>query len=455
MGYATHMNTRDVVRAFVIAHMPVLRSQRVVLAASGGGDSSAMVSMLCEADLLDPSCAVVAHFDHRLRDAAASARDRDVVAALCLRYGLRPEFGEWDAPRSGEAAARVARYAFLLSVARSCGSDAVLTGHTADDQIETVVMRAMRGAGVHGLGGMLADAPWPQAETRTLVSPRVLRPLLRVTRAETRAWCSTYRIAYADDPSNDDRALLRNRVRLDVLPRMLAADPGVANAILNLAASSRATADALDAAAADAMLIVCDGDVVTLPRAVLRALPDELSPYVYRRALTALLGDVRNIDRRHYAALAGAAAARTGATLELPRGVVVTVDADAVVLSLGAPPTLCVDPNAESPLPFVGEMGAWRIDVARGDGSAATGEMLRVPSGAVIRARRPGDRLRPRGMRGHKKLQDYYVDRKIARRHRDAAPVIALGPDVYWTPYGVAEQHPENGELFAVRATLA
>lgn len=449
------MDTLDVVLAFVRERLPALREKRVVLAVSGGGDSAAMVSLLCEAELIDPARATVAHFDHRLRDAAASVRDRDVVTALCRRYGLQSQFGAWDAPRSGEAAARDARYAFLLGVARSCASDAVLTGHTADDQIETVVMRAMRGAGLHGLGGMLPDAAWPAREPSAAPTPRVLRSLLSITRAETRAWCIEYGIAYADDSSNQDRTLLRNRVRLDVLPRMRAVDPAVGDAILNLAAFSRATADALDAAAAVAVPIACLGDVVTLPRAALRALPEELAPHVYRGALTALLGDVRNIDRKHYVALTNAAAARTGATLKLPRGVVVTVDADAVVLSLGVPSVACVDPSAEEPLPFAGTMGAWRISIAPGEGAVVGAELINVPPGAVIRARRPGDRLRPRGMRGHKKLQDYYVDRKIARRERDAAPVVALGRDVYWTPYGIAEQEIGAGELFAVRATLA
>lgn len=449
------MNALNSIQALLREHLPTLRDRRVVLAASGGGDSTAMVSMLCEAELIDPTLTIVAHFDHRLRDPSSSARDREVVDALCLRYGLRLCVGAWDAPRPGEAAARQARYAFLRAVAEDCDADAVLTGHTADDQIETVVMHAMRGAGLHGLSGMMSDAPFPIGNARSTGAPRLLRPLLRVTRAQTRAWCADHGIAYADDATNEDRSLLRNRVRLDVLRRVFAEEPESGNAILAMAATAKATVSALDAAALAAVPLDFDGTIVTLPRAALRALSAELMPYVYRRALVQLLGDARDIGRKHYAMLADVAAARTGAMFELPRNVVVTVDADALVLSLGPLAPAAVDPTAEAPLPFEGTLGAWHIDVARGDSAQATSAMLHLPPGAVIRARRPGDRLQPRGMRGHKKLQDYYVDRRVARRYRDTAPVIALDSDVLWTPYGAADQSAQAGDPYIITATHA
>jgi tRNA(Ile)-lysidine synthetase-like protein len=86
--------------------------------------------------------------------------------------------------------------------------------------------------------------------------------------------------------------------------------------------------------------------------------------------------------------------------------------------------------------------------------SAGEGETLGLPEGAVLRGRRPGDVVRPAGMAGRKKLQDYYVDRKVPRRERDAAPVIALGGEVFWTPFGPA-QAGASGRPFTVRAQRA
>ena len=101
---------------------------------------------------------MAAHFDHGLRGEEAAAGDRAAVEALCARYGIELEVGAWDAPARGEAAAREARYAFLRDVAATRGIDVIATGHTADDQAETVVLHAARGAGLHGLRGMAAES---------------------------------------------------------------------------------------------------------------------------------------------------------------------------------------------------------------------------------------------------------------------------------------------------------
>ncbi|HYM27203.1 MAG TPA: tRNA lysidine(34) synthetase TilS, partial [Steroidobacteraceae bacterium] len=244
-------------------------------------------------------------------------------------------------------------------------------------------------------------------------------------------------LVYADDPTNEEPAFLRNRVRHELLPRIEAAAPGAREALLRLADDARACAAALDAAAAPALLDDAPHDgLVCLSRDALRALPPGVAPYAYRLAIIRLLGDARDIERRHYALLERAAAAGTGSRFDLPRGLVVTVDPDAVVVSAGAPRAVVVDPSLALPLPFEGVAGGWSLRVTTAAG--VRGEALRLPAGAVVRGRRPGDRLQPAGMRGHKKLQDYYTDRKVPRRERDTAPVIALGADVLWTPFGAA-----------------
>src|SRR5437588_12870056 len=112
----------DRIRQFVAASVPSLdREHAAVLAASGGGDSTAMIALLCETGIVQPGRCVVAHFDHRLRGEAAADADRCAVEAVCVRYGLRLVTGTWEAPRPGEAAAREARYAFLLETCSSSG----------------------------------------------------------------------------------------------------------------------------------------------------------------------------------------------------------------------------------------------------------------------------------------------------------------------------------------------
>jgi tRNA(Ile)-lysidine synthase len=430
------------VRSFVRSGTPMLGAGRVVLAASGGADSTAMVGLLCEAGLIERELAVVAHFDHRLRGEGAARRDLGAVEELCGRFNLALETGAWNAPARGEAAAREARYGFLGEVAERASAVAVVTGHTQDDQIETVMLNTLRGAGPYGLAGMAADAPWPLGGG----GPRVLRPLFDVERAETRAYCVARGLRYVDDPTNDDPSFRRNRVRQELMAQ-LDETPDARREVLAMAERTRQGVETLEQATAHALL-EGDGGAVRLSRAALREMTPELAPYAYRQALRRLAGDAREFGRRHYELMAHAADGRTGSILRLPRGVVLTVDPDAVLLSLGEPRVAAIAREVEHGLPFSGKIGAWAIEVVEGEGGETA---IVAPAGSVVRGRRPGDRIQPRGMAGHKKLQDAYVDRKVPRRERDAAPVIACGGDVLWTPFGAAAE-AAAGRRYAVRA---
>jgi tRNA(Ile)-lysidine synthetase-like protein len=166
-----------------------------------------------------------------------------------------------------------------------------------------------------------------------------------------------------------------------------------------------------------------------------RALPGPVVPHAFRVAIARLLGDARDLDRRHYDVMRQIATARTGATFELPRGLRVTVEPDHIIVSIGPMPSLAIPPGTQHPIPWAGEIGAWHIEIRRSSGDAppATGAIVRLPPDAVLRARRPGDVVLTRA--GHKKLKDAYIDRKVPRRHRDSAPVIAAGSHVLWTPH--------------------
>ena len=345
------------VRRFVAEETPSLRDGGAVLAVSGGGDSMAMASLLIGAGIVRPAASVVAHFDHRSRGQAAAAADRAVVAALCARYGIEMVAGAWETPRRGEAAARDARYRFLVGVARDRGIGVIATAHTADDQVETLVMCEMRGAGVYGMRGIAAermvvvgggdvgcwgldvggerrggdDGGWTMGDGgRSAGKPReapirVVRPVLGVTGGELRAWCVERGLAYVDDASNADLRYLRNRVRHEVLPRMEVDEPGVRARMIAQAADARTRVAEFDAGAllcrlpADAAIKQAHA---VLDRAVLRAMPDAAAVHAYRVALTEVLGDVREFGRGHYETMVRAASGATGSTYEMPRGVV-------------------------------------------------------------------------------------------------------------------------------------
>ena len=175
------------------------------MACSGGADSVALVHLLANAGA---PITAVAHVDHGLRD--GSADEADLVAAHARSLGL-PFLGltvSVACRGSLEDSARQARWAALRDTAAREGAKVIATGHTVDDQAETVLMRLARGAGASGLAGMRA------------LDGDVWRPVLDLRRAELRRMCETEGWNFVDDPSNDDRVHERNRVRHDILPRL-------------------------------------------------------------------------------------------------------------------------------------------------------------------------------------------------------------------------------------------
>jgi tRNA(Ile)-lysidine synthase len=195
----------------------------VTCAVSGGADSLALLALAVEA-----GCAVTAvHVDHGLRP--GSAAEAGVVRDAAAHFGaaFRAETVAVAPGPNLEARARAARYAVLPA--------GVLTGHTADDQAETVLLNLARGAGLDGLAGMAPKG----------------RPLLALRRHETRALCAALGLDPVADPSNDDPGLRRNRVRHELLPLLAAvADRDVVPVIARQAALARADAAALDELAA-------------------------------------------------------------------------------------------------------------------------------------------------------------------------------------------------------------
>lgn len=210
---------------------------RLAVAVSGGADSVALLRALVEAAPEIGLVLSVAHMHHGIRGADADA-DAEFVAALAAEHGLVLHRRDVDVPAAArekretlEEAARNLRYAWFDELLASGIADAVATAHTLDDQAETVLHKLLRGAWTEGLSGIHPILGKPRGT--------ILRPFLRVQRAEIEAWLSRIGQPWREDATNADIAYTRNRLRRELLPALAAYNPRIYGHLANLATLAR------------------------------------------------------------------------------------------------------------------------------------------------------------------------------------------------------------------------
>jgi tRNA(Ile)-lysidine synthetase-like protein len=377
---------------------PLPEGVRALAAVSGGPDSTALLVWLRESGV----DVAAAHYDHALRP--GSAADGERVAELCAGLGvpLVRERRTGPVPRGSlQAAARAFRYAFLERALAATGRDVVCLGHIADDVVEGAALHLLRGSGLAGLRGM--------PRTR---GPFV-RPLLDVWRADVEAYLAARELEPARDPSNGDTDhFARARVRFQLLPALERDRPGLTRRLHGAAVAAAGLQARLEAEAA---VLVAAG----ARRADLRRAPRVVRLEAYRQ----LYGRLPALDRRLLEAMDRLALeGRTGAGIDLPRGLRFTVQPDGVSICMAMLPPPC------APRLTV------RSCAGCGDGFAAH---LRPGPTLTVGFRRPGLRMRPVGAPGTRKLQDILTDARVPRHLRDRLPLVFADGRLAWVP-GIA-----------------
>jgi len=311
--------------------LPV-NNTRLVVAVSGGADSVALLLALTE--LIETSFLTfkltVAHLDHGLRGAAGAA-DADWVAALASQLGFDAALEKISVSERAakakdnlEQAARSARYEFLQGVAVKCAAQVIVTGHTTNDQAETVLLRLLRGSGAEGLSGMKPVRLLASEQECVLLA----RPLLRwARRVETENYCAERGVLYRTDEMNADEGFARVRVRQQLIPLLETFNPRAVEAISRAAGLLHDDSRALDLAARQLFDEACETrEIESFRGPVLRVDVLSIAPRALRRrALRQWIaggrGSLRRVGLVHLVAIEKLlACGRGGRKAQLPGG---------------------------------------------------------------------------------------------------------------------------------------
>lgn len=279
---------------------------RIAVAVSGGADSVALLLLLHRQAARSGWQLAVAHYDHGWRPGAST--DSAFVAALAARLELPFHLGRADvAPlRDREQAARRQRHGFFQTLLASGCASRIATGHTRDDQAETVLLRLLRGSGTAGVAGIFPRRPL----LRDGAPDTLVRPLLACSRASLRAWLQQRGEPWREDPTNHDRSFARNWLREDILPRLRQRYPSLDAALASFAeiAQQEEALWAAHVAACAATLWQARDGALFAGRAAFMALPLGMQRRLLREAVRRLQGDLRRIGFEHIEPVLGALA---------------------------------------------------------------------------------------------------------------------------------------------------
>ncbi|HUE75931.1 MAG TPA: tRNA lysidine(34) synthetase TilS [Chloroflexota bacterium] len=457
------------------------RGATLVVAVSGGADSLALLDALIRnAGALDVALHV-AHVDHGLRP--DSELDALYVAEIARTHGLPCTQARIDVAerarrsRKGiEETARQERYRFLGQLARQHAAAAVVTGHTADDQVETILMHVIRGSSARGLRGMANVTPQSDADSTFLI----WRPLLGASRQDTREYCRCRNINWREDPSNLDLRFTRNRVRHELLPMLRSFNPRFDKAIQRLSANIRADDDLLNQLAMTSwsQLVLSSDEIArrwgpTGGFAFNLAGFLDLAPPLQRRLLVlaaeAISGGREAAEALHIeSTVQRLPRLRVNATIEWPGGVRIIRGHDAILIRSESAQevgsglaTLLVGDECPLPLAIPGVTvipSGYRIIARRvdrpcnrqGPGHVDLAEGRLLPP-LVVRRRKPGDRYRPAGGTGSRKLSDLLIDAKVPRALRDGLAVVEDQLGIVWVEgLRAAERASGPGEVICL-----
>ncbi len=429
--------------------------EKILAAVSGGADSLCLALVVKQ--LGYPLH--IAHFDHCLRP--ESGREAEMVCRAAERLGIPFSLGRGDVSSHAarnrmttEEAARDLRYAFLLQTAKTLRITTIATGHTLDDQAETILMHLIRGSGLKGLGGIRPAGTVPLPLKNAVdAAVRIVRPLLCLTHADTSGYCAQEDWTPLDDPTNRDSAFTRNRIRLELLPLLKEYNASIIEVLARLAEVARAQDDFL-AKTADNLWkkssVELAPGLVRFPLKIFRSESMAVRQSLLRRAVQHLTGTLEDLAFQQVERVLEFVGTPSGPhRMDLALGVGVSIEREWLVFRFQADlPEAPEWEAAELPCPgsFSIHYPEWRIvtsfselprpaqmEPAAGPWNIwIDADCIRPP--LSLRKRKTGDLFLPTGMAEPVSLNGFLSSHHLSLSERDHWPLVCDAEGIIWIP---------------------
>jgi tRNA(Ile)-lysidine synthase len=411
----------------------------VLVAVSGGVDSTALLNLLFAHSESLKIALHVAHLNHMLRKGDAEL-DARFVQGLAQKFNLPITVEAVDVAAQAkqeklgiEEAARLARYDFFDRTAKKIGANRIAVAHTADDNVETFLMRLLRGAGLKGLCGI--------PPKRGLV----VRPIIKAWRREIEDYVGALKLVPRRDHTNYESKYMRNSVRLKLIPQLKIYNLNIKEIILQTILLLTEDSLYLENKAAEMLDVAQKGTAageVRLDLARLKKIEPALHGHLLRLAVARVKGDLNQLAYCHIRAILDKLNSTEKWELHLPGGFFAQGNKEELVIGREREAKREVK-EFKYALPVPGkvelkEIGrtfgcdfADKLDTTAGPGIAYV-DYSSLGREVIVRNKLPGDRFVPLGIKGTKKIQDFFVDEKVPAEERDNVPVVESGGKIIW-----------------------
>ncbi|MFQ6617601.1 MAG: tRNA lysidine(34) synthetase TilS [Fidelibacterota bacterium] len=433
------MNLYNKFKEFIFKKSLIENHNRILAAVSGGVDSTVMLHMLNRlCDEMQIELGII-HLNHSLRG-SESDRDQQFVEELAKKFKIPCYSRKVDVRNyarlnrtSMHQAAREIRYKYFLNTAREHNWNRVATAHNADDQVETVIMRFLRGTGISGFEGIL------------LSEGMLIRPLLFARRSEIESHAVENGISFVMDSSNLNRKYLRNRIRLELIPLLKERyNPGLTKTIEKNSKILREFKELLEFHGNNAIersILSRDAEKIILDIRTLKDYFITIRKYVFQKLFESFAGAGKGLSYGQLERIEKLLVnERVGSQAALGSNVKIGVDRGKVIIyrDLSRPFNYTIEPGNKydfNEFSFISEiLSVDRIDkVINPDPCIEVVDYKFVRGKALkLRSWREGDRINPLGMKGLKKVSDVFIDKKIPVYRKQTIPILECSGEILW-----------------------